>query len=46
VDFGADEIEHILDQEMIIKLEALLPEIQGQKLPTSPHELVDLKGAA
>ena len=46
VDFGADEIEHILDQDMITKLEALLPEMQAQKLPTSPHRLADMKGAA
>ncbi|MCP4749193.1 MAG: iron chelate uptake ABC transporter family permease subunit [Desulfobacteraceae bacterium] len=43
VDWAADEIEHILDQEMISKLEALLPEAKADKQLHSPHELIPAK---
>ncbi len=39
VDWGADAIEHVLDQEMIQKLEKLLPDLRDVKMPPSPHEL-------
>ncbi len=39
VDFGADRIEHLLDPEMIAKLEKLLPEMAAEKAPRSPHRL-------
>jgi manganese/zinc/iron transport system permease protein len=44
VDWGADEIEHVLDREMIAKLEKLLPEITATRMPPSPHELQPVKG--
>ena len=44
VDWGADEIEHVLDQEMIDKLEKLLPEVTAARMPPSPHNLVPVKG--
>ena len=40
VDWGADAIEHVLDQEMIQKLENMLPALKDVKMPPSPHELV------
>lgn len=40
VDWGADAIEHVLDREMILKLENMLPELKDVKMPPSPHELV------
>jgi manganese/zinc/iron transport system permease protein len=39
VDWGADAIEHVLDREMIQKLENMLPELKDVKMPPSPHEL-------
>ncbi len=39
VDWGADAIEHVLDQEMIRKLEKMLPDLKDVKMPPSPHEL-------
>ena len=45
VDWGADEIEHVLDQEMIGKLEKLLPDVMADRLPPSPHELQPVRGA-
>ena len=45
VDWGADAIEHVLDQAMIQKLEEMLPELKDVKLPPSPHELVDAQAA-
>ena len=39
VDWGADKIEHVLDQEMIQKLEEMLPENETARMPLSPHEL-------
>lgn len=45
VDLSADRIEHILDTDMISKLERLLPEIRPLELPVSPHELKSAEGA-
>ena len=39
VDWGADAIEHVLDQNMIQTLEKMLPDLKGVKIPPSPHEL-------
>ncbi len=39
VDMGADRIEHVLDEEMIRELEALLPRYAGTGVPDSPHRL-------
>lgn len=39
VDWGADEIEHILDPEMIRTLEKMLPAAPGDALPESPHPI-------
>jgi manganese/zinc/iron transport system permease protein len=39
VDWGADAIEHVLDREMIRKLEEMLPDLKDVKMPPSPHEL-------
>jgi manganese/zinc/iron transport system permease protein len=39
VDWGADQIEHVLDQEMIAKLERMLPEMPAAEFPGSPHDL-------
>jgi len=39
VDWGADAIEHVLDREMILKLEKMLPDLKDVKMPASPHEL-------
>lgn len=39
VDWGADAIEHVLDREMIKKLEKMLPDLKDVKMPPSPHEL-------
>jgi manganese/zinc/iron transport system permease protein len=39
VDWGADAIEHVLDPEMILKLETMLPELKDVRMPPSPHEL-------
>ncbi len=46
VDWGADEIEHVLDQSMIENLERLLPSLRPSDLPPSPHHLDPSKGAA
>jgi manganese/zinc/iron transport system permease protein len=40
VDWGADAIEHVLDREMIRKLETILPELKDVQMPPSPHELI------
>ena len=45
VDWGADEIEHVLDREMIARLEKKLPDITAVRMPPSPHELQSVKGA-
>jgi manganese/zinc/iron transport system permease protein len=39
VDWGADEIEHVLDKEMIEELEKRMPEVDEGRVPPSPHEL-------
>ena len=44
VDWGADQIEHVLDHEMIAKLEKLLPEITTQQMPPSAHKLQPERG--
>jgi manganese/zinc/iron transport system permease protein len=46
VDWGADAIEHVLDQEMIQKLESMLPELKDVQMPASPHELIGAQTAA
>lgn len=46
VDWGADEIEHILDSEMIAKLEKMLPSPSAASMPPSPHTLEPLKETA
>lgn len=45
VDWGADAIEHVLDREMIQKLEKMLPELKDVKMPPSPHELAGVRAA-
>jgi manganese/zinc/iron transport system permease protein len=39
VDWGADEIEHVLDKQMIENLERMLPGLRPKRLPPSPHRL-------
>jgi manganese/zinc/iron transport system permease protein len=39
VDWGADQIEHVLDREMIAKLEQMLPDTEAVDFPPSPHDL-------
>jgi manganese/zinc/iron transport system permease protein len=39
VDWGADEIEHVLDKEMLEELEKMLPEMDAGRVPPSPHAL-------
>jgi manganese/zinc/iron transport system permease protein len=39
VDWGADEIEHVLDGEIVRELERLLPEAGQPEVPASPHAL-------
>jgi len=46
VDWGADEIEHILDSEMIAKLEKMLPTPAAAAMPPSPHTLKPTKETA
>jgi manganese/zinc/iron transport system permease protein len=43
VDWGADAIEHVLDREMIRKLEKMLPDLKDVKMPPSPHELAGVQ---
>ena len=45
VDWGADAIEHVLDQEMIQNLENMLPDLKDVKMPASPHELAGTQPA-
>ena len=45
VDWGADAIEHVLDKEMIRKLEKMLPNLKDVKMPPSPHELMMVQTA-
>lgn len=44
VDWGADEIEHVLDDALIEKLERKLRTDAAESMPESPHELVFDKG--
>ena len=37
VDWGADRIEHVLDADMIRRLEMRLPELIGATVPRNPH---------
>ncbi len=46
VDWGADEIEHVLDKTMIENLESLLPSLRPRDLPPSPHHFQSSKGTA
>ena len=45
VDLSADRIEHILDPELISRLETLLDAGKASDPPPSPHDLTDMKGA-
>ena len=44
VDLSADRIEHILDQEIISKLEKLFPDVSTKILPQSPHKIESAEG--
>ncbi len=44
VDLSADRIEHVLDQEIINKLEGLFPDISAKNLPQSPHTIKSAQG--
>jgi manganese/zinc/iron transport system permease protein len=46
VDWGADAIEHVLDQDMIRKLEKMLPDLRDVLMPPSPHELTGVRKAS
>ncbi|MEX1325660.1 MAG: iron chelate uptake ABC transporter family permease subunit [Desulfobacterales bacterium] len=46
VDLSADRIEHVLDEEIIRKLEGLFPGVRPKELPKSPHALKTSGGAA
>ncbi len=46
VDLSADRIEHVLDSDIIAKLERMVPEARPEAVPSSPHELRPAKGAA
>ena len=46
VDWGADEIEHVLDAELVAELERRLPAEVLQKMPASPHHIEPIQGAA
>ncbi len=37
VDWGADQIEHVLDADMIRQLERRIPELIGMAVPKNPH---------
>lgn len=43
VDWGADEIEHILDSEMISKLEKMISATESGAMPASPHSLTPMR---
>ena len=45
VDLSADRIEHVLDDNIIRKLEELFPNVNPKELPKSPHALITSKGA-
>lgn len=44
VDWGADQIEHVLDADMIQKLEGRLPELIGLAVPANPHAELPTEG--
>lgn len=46
VDWGADEIEHVLDAELVAELEKRLPAEVLQHMPASPHHIDSLQGEA
>ena len=46
VDWGADEIEHVLDEEMITRLEKILQTSDTETVPPSPHRLKQAEEAA
>jgi manganese/zinc/iron transport system permease protein len=45
VDLSADRIEHVLDEDIIGKLESLFPDTSPRELPRSPHEIKIAEGA-
>jgi manganese/zinc/iron transport system permease protein len=45
VDLSADRIEHVLDEEIIRKLEGLFPSVHPKELPKSLHALKTSEGA-
>jgi manganese/zinc/iron transport system permease protein len=45
VDLSADRIEHVLDEEIIRKLEGLFPSVHPKELPKSLHALKTSGGA-
>jgi manganese/zinc/iron transport system permease protein len=44
VDLSADRIEHVLDPDLIRRLEATVADQASKELPRSPHQLVGEKG--
>ena len=44
VDLSADRIEHVLDDNIISRLEELFPDVNPSELPKSPHALETSKG--
>ena len=44
VDLSADRIEHVLDDDIIRKLEDLFPNVNPKDLPNSPHSLETSRG--
>ena len=46
VDLNADRIEHVLDEDIISKLEQLFPSVNPKELPKSPHTLKSSEGVA
>ena len=45
VDLSADRIEHVLDEDIISRLEKLFPEVSAKELPRSPHKIKIVEGA-
>lgn len=45
VDLSADRIEHVLDEDIINKLEQLFPTVSPKELPQSPHKIRVVEGA-
>lgn len=46
VDWGADEIEHVLDAELVAELEKRLPAEVLRQMPASPHRIEPVQGEA